>query len=208
MAAATAASQHVESGQRLYGCSVRRKWTPALLAACALSLAASGCSSPWLVGGVSSPIRLLVSHPCPVTLGATDGVSNPGISDELVAPNPTSGLICRYAPPSPFNEDWDLDPGSLYDQVWLTPSQAVHLAAVIGTISTAAPTGTTACPADFDSTSLIVFAYAGAPDIDLWFHDTGCQTLDNGKVKAFEPGNPNFYGPFDSLIQQWAPSRT
>jgi hypothetical protein len=102
---------------------VRRKWTLALLAGCALSVAASGCAGTWLVGGVSSPIRLLVSRPCPLTLGATDGVSNPGIGNELVAPNPTSGLICRYAPPSPYNEDFDLDPGSLYDQVWLTPSQ-------------------------------------------------------------------------------------
>jgi hypothetical protein len=186
---------------------VRRKTTLALLAGCALSVAASGCAGTWLVGGVSSPIRLLVSHPCPLTLGATDGVSNPGIGNELVAPNPTSGLICRYAPPSPYNEDFDLDPGSLYDQVWLTPSQAVHLAAVIGTISTAAPMGTTACPDDVDSTSVIVFAYAHAPDIDLWFHDTGCRTLDNGKVKAFEPGNPSFYGPFESLFQEFAPSR-
>jgi hypothetical protein len=168
----------------------------------------SGCGSLALVGRVSSPIRLLASHPCPLRLGATDGVSNPGIGDELVAPNPTSGLICRYAPPSPFNEDFDLDPGSLYAQVWLTPTRAVRLATVIGTISTAIPTGTTACPDDVDSTSLIVFAYAGAPDIDLWFHDTGCQTLDNGRVKAFEVGNQNFYGAFDSLIQEWAPGRT
>jgi hypothetical protein len=163
----------------------------------------------WLVSGVSSPIRLLASHPCPASLGATDGVSNPGIGDELVSPNPTSGLICRYAPPSPFGPSPpDLDPGSLYAQVWLTQSRAVHLAAVIGTISTATPTGVTACSADFDSTSLIVFGYRSAPDIDLWFKDTGCQTLDNGRVKAFEPGNPNFYGPFATLIQQWAPSRT
>jgi hypothetical protein len=180
----------------------------ALVAACVLSLAASGCGSVWLVSGVSSPIRLLASHPCPASLGATDGVSNPGIGDELVSPDPMTGLICRYAPPSPFNTDFDLDPGSLYDQVWLTQSQAVHLAAVIGTISTAMPTGPSSCAADFDSTTMIVFAYAGAPDIDLWFHDTGCQTLDNGRVKAFEIGNPNFFGPFDSLIQQWAPSRT
>lgn len=179
----------------------------ALLAGCALSFAATACGSQWLVGGVSSPIRLLASHPCPVTLGPSDGVSNPGIGDELVSPNPTSGLICRYAPPAPYNEGFDLDPGSLYDQVWLTPSQAVHLAAVIGTISTVAPTGATACPDDVDSTSLIVFGYVSGPDIDLWFHDSGCETLDNGKVKAFEPGNPNFYGPFDSLIQQWAPRR-
>jgi len=180
----------------------------ALLVGCFLSLLASGCGSASLVTGVSSPVRLLASHPCPVTLGATDGVSNPEIGDELVAPNPTSGLICRYAPPSPFNEDFDLDPGTLYAQAWLTRSQAVHLAAIIATISTAVPAGAAACPADFDSSSVIVFAYPGAADIDLWFHDTGCQTLDNGRVKAFEVGNVNFFGPFDSLIQKWAPSRT
>lgn len=183
------------------------KWTLQIVAVCVLSLAVTGCNSPWLVSGVRSPIRLLASHPCPVSLGASDGVSNPGVGEQLALPNPTTGLICRYAPPSPFGAH-DLAPGSIYAQVWLTPSQAVRLAAVIDTISTAVPTGATSCPAGFDSTSLIVFEYTGAPDIDLWFEDSGCQTLDNGKVKAFEPGNPNFYGPFDALIQQWAPRRS
>jgi hypothetical protein len=187
---------------------VRGTWTLGLATAGVLALAASGCGSLPSVSGASSPIRLLASHPCPVTLGAADGVSNPGIGDELVWPNPSSGLICRYAPPSPFNTDFDLDPGSLYAQVWLTRSQAARLAAVIESISTAVPTGSFHCPAAFDSASLIVLAYTSAPDIDLWFQDTGCQTLDNGKIRAFEVGNPNFFGPFDSLIQEWAPSRT
>jgi len=187
---------------------VRGMWALALVAGVVLSLAASGCGSPSSMSGVSSPTRLLASHPCPVSLGAADGVMNPGIGDELVSPGPTSGLICRYAPPTPVNTDFDLDPGSLYSQVWLTRSQALRLAAVIASLSTAVPTGVFHCPADFDSTTLIVFAYADAPDIDLWFKDTGCQTLDNGKVKVFEAGNPTFFGPFDSLIQKWAPSRT
>lgn len=176
------------------------KWTLQIVAGCVLSLAVTGCNSPWLVSGVRSPIRLLASHPCPVSLGASDGVSNPGVGEQLALPNPTTGLICRYAPPSPFGAH-DLAPGSIYAQVWLTPSQAVRLAAVIDTISTAVPTGATSCPAGFDSTSLIVFEYTGAPDIDLWFEELrvpdarqregeGVRTGESQLLRAFRRAHP------------------
>ncbi len=76
---------------------------------------------------------------------------------------------------------------------------------MIDSISTAAPKGVTSCPADVGSVSIIVFGYSKPPDIDLWYSDSGCKTLDNGLIGAFEPGNPAFYQSFETLIDELAP---
>jgi hypothetical protein len=137
-------------------------------------------------------------------IGPTDDVSNSYAGSALVPPNPIAGLICRYAPPSSSGQSIEA-PRSLYAQVRLIRAQAVQLAGVIDAMSTAAPPGGAHCPADRPSASIIAFAYANAPDVDLWFKDSGCQTLDNGRVKASAIANPAFDGPFESLISAWAP---
>jgi hypothetical protein len=64
----------------------------------------------------------------------------------------------------------------------------------------------TSCPAgDEGSATIIVFDYESAPDVNLWYADFGCQTLDNGTIGAFEPGNPAFYQKFKPLVDQLAP---
>jgi hypothetical protein len=183
---------------------------PLLVAAVAscFALTMSGCGSVTLLSAVSSPVRLLASQTCPSALGAKNGVANPYAGDELVAPNPTFGLICRYTPPYPLGPQPNTNPASLYADARLTASQAEHLVRVIDSISTAHTTGSSSCPGDDGSTSVIAFAYTDAPDIDLWFKDSGCQTLDNGRLRAFETANPNFYGAFDTLIENWAPARS
>lgn len=123
----------------------------------------------------------------------------------MVPPNPTAGLICRYAPPSSFEQTSEVR-GSLYAQLRLTRAQAVQLAGVIDAMSTAVPPNAH-CPAEILSASIIAFAYANAPDVDLWFKDSGCQTLDNGRMSASAIANPAFDGPFESLIAKWAPAQ-
>jgi hypothetical protein len=81
------------------------------------------------------------------------------------------------------------------------------LASVIDSISTAAPHGVNSCPADFGSASIIAFSYADTPDVNVWFSDSGCKTLDNGVIGAFELGNPSFYQSFESLIDELSPAR-
>jgi hypothetical protein len=135
-------------------------------------------------------------------IGSANGVSNSYAGSALVPPNPIAGLICRYAPPS-SGQAIDA-PRPLYAQVRLIRGQAVQLAGVIDAMSTAVPPNAH-CPADRPSASIIAFAYANAPDVDLWFKDSGCQTLDNGRVKASAIANPPFDGPFESLISAWAP---
>jgi hypothetical protein len=97
--------------------------------------------------------------------------------------------------------------GTLYRQRQLDQDTARHLASVIDSISTIAPHGVTSCPAAIGSASIIAFSYPQAPDVDVWFSDSGCRTLDNGFIGAFEPGNPSFYQGFESLIDELCPQR-
>ena len=66
------------------------------------------------------PFRLLVSRGCQQVLGTSKDVVNSYTGDELVPPDPVSGLICRYAPDR-----------SLSASVDLATSEAVRLAVVI-----------------------------------------------------------------------------
>ena len=120
--------------------------------------------------------------------------------------NPQAGLICRFGP-AYVNGQTSVAAGTFYRQRQLDTKTAKHLASVIDGISTAAPQGVTSCPSGSDSASIIVFTYKDASDVNLWFSDSGCRTLDNGLIGAFEPGNPNFYLDFESLIDQLSPQR-
>jgi hypothetical protein len=182
-----------------------RTWVVACAAAGCVALTASACGSLTLLSAASAPIRVMASESCPSALGLANGVSNSYAGTQLVAPSPTSGLICRYTPPYPFGVQPNTDPAALYRQVELTQSQAVRLAGVIDSISTEVPTGTVNCPDDDESTTVIALAYSDTPDIDLWYKDSGCQTLDNGRLRVYEVGNSMFYGAFDALIDAWAP---
>jgi hypothetical protein len=42
--------------------------------------------------------------------------------------------------------------------------------------------------------------------VDLWFSDSGCETLDNGRIRAYESGNPSF-GAFVMLVSELAPAQ-
>lgn len=166
----------------------------------------SCASQPWVITPGHPQVRVLVSRSCPAALGGMQDVVNSYAGDALVPPNPIGGLICRYWSTIPQPED-SKSPGSLYLAVVLAPAVAANLATVIDAISTAPPRGTVACPSDDGSASIIAFAYASRPDVDLWFHDSGCATLDNGRIGAFEVGNPRFYDSFASLVDELAPQQ-
>ena len=163
---------------------------------------------PWKIPPRQPQTHLSLSAGCPATLGGALDVSNTsaGLDKKLVPANPQAGLICRFGP-AYVNGQMTVAAGALYGQRQLDAKQAAHLASVIDTISTAAPQGITACPSGDGSASILIFTYKGAPDVNLWFSDSGCRTLDNGLIGAFEPGNPNFYLDFESLIDQLSPQR-
>jgi hypothetical protein len=94
---------------------------------------------------------------------------------------------------------------ALYRQVRLNAAQASRLGAVVDKVSTAPPKGAYSCPAGWNTATVIAFSYRGRSDADLWYYDSGCQTLDNGKIGAFQGGNPSFYRGFVSMIDRLAP---
>ncbi len=160
-----------------------------------LAAVATSCASqPVVATPKQAPVHVLVSSGCRPVLGSSKDVVNSYTGDKLVPLSPVGGLICRYSPN-----------GSLYASVDVVTNEAVDLAVVIDAISTALPQGTYHCPAADDSASILAFAYAGQPDVDLWFSDSGCETLDNGRIKAYENGNPSFFNAFLPLVNECAP---
>lgn len=187
---------------------MKRRRTIALIPLLGVVIAgtASCASAPWVITPGHPEVHVLVSSGCAATLEGVKDVVNAYAGDELVPPDPVSGMICRYRASFP-EPDATGAPRSLYSGVALDTAVAAHLATVIDAISTLAPQGPTACPSDFGSASIIAFAYTGRADVDLWFSDSGCQTLDNGRIGAFEEGNPSFYGSFLTLVNQLAPQQ-
>lgn len=176
-----------------------------VLSSCGTSSVSGG---PWRIAPRQPQIRVQVSTGCPGTVANAEDVSNTGaaLDKKLVPPDPQSGLICRFGPAF-ANGQMSVPFGTLYRQRQLDTKTARHLASVIDSISTAAPKGVTSCPAEIGSASIIVFSYTDAPDVDLWFSDSGCRTLDNGLIGAFEPGNPGFYQGFESVMDELSPQR-
>ena len=49
--------------------------------------------------------------------------------------------------------------------------------------------------------TILAFSYAGRADADVWWHASGCQSLDNGYVATTETVNPSFYNNLGKAIQ-------
>jgi hypothetical protein len=178
----------------------------ALLSGCggtAVSLSTHPSATPEATANAAT-LRVLVSRGCPSAVGPATDVANPGtgLDRQLVPPNPQGALVCRFRPKLGTSPGGDRP---LYRSTRLDGQTARHLAGVVDAIGTATPSGVANCPADFDSASVIAFAYPDRPDVDLWFHDSGCPTLDNGRLTAYMVGNPSFYGSFEPLIEQLSP---
>ena len=128
----------------------------------------------------------------------------------LVPLHPIAGLICRYGPlpESPAGQPTGpaAVPGALYRQTRLGQSDSDPLASTIDRVSLSPPAGPSGCPADFGSASIIAFSYSNQADADLWWFTSGCQSLDNGQIGAFEVGNPAFYSVFEPAAEALSPS--
>lgn len=153
----------------------------------------------------SSPkLEVSVRAGCPASIGGYRDVVNTFRGPPVVPADPTVGLICRYGPGVGLGPDGG-GRGLLMNSTRLEEAQARQLASVIRDINLAAPSGTVACPADFGSVALLGFRYAGRPDVGLWWTTSGCETLDNGRIGAWEVGNPSFYNAFEGAIDGLSP---
>lgn len=167
-------------------------------------------AAPRHMAARSPAIHLSTDGSCPDSLGEAADVSNAAIwqRHELVPPQPVRGLICRYEAPLGSGAEGQRTGMLLYGSARLAARSASRLAGAIRRIHTRMPKGPTSCPAGFDQSTVIAFAYGGSGSADLWYQDSGCPTLDNGWLGAFESGNPPFYQGFAPLLDRLCPPRT
>jgi hypothetical protein len=139
-------------------------------------------------GSRGPTIRLTVAKGCPESLGRAEDVSNPlGVLTEQMLPStdPIVGMVCEYR--------WD----KFVRRIDLDTERARSLSRAINRISLGDEGFTILhCLMDDSRDDIIVFKYGAAPDVDLWYHASGCPSLRNGYVAAGSPGNPNFRGNF------------
>jgi hypothetical protein len=125
-------------------------------------------------------LRITIAGGCPAHRGRAIGVTNhdAALSRSLLpAGRPTAALVCRY------NGGNDRPPFGLGTTQALDQTAAKRVADAARSVDLShALGGTTSCPMDDGSVTVIVFAYPGRADVDLWFARTGCQQLSNGSI--------------------------
>jgi hypothetical protein len=97
------------------------------------------------------------------------------------------------------------DSGRLIHTVLLTATDAASLVAAVRGLDLHKPTGEFHCPSDVGRATVIGLAYRGRADVGLWYAADGCQTLDNGRLGAFQGANPSFYNGFQPVVDRLAP---
>jgi hypothetical protein len=171
-------------------------------------LITSSCTSAGSYTARSPRVRVAVDSRCPDTLGGAKDVSNPpgGLGNHLVptGDHPRAGLVCQYAGSQNLKAPTTT---VLARSTALTPQSAARLAQALRNVSVKAPTGKFGCPAGLvGSITIIALSYRGrAADVDLWYSTSGCQTIDNGHLEAFQGANPTFYNGFETALEQVAP---
>jgi hypothetical protein len=147
-------------------------------------------------------LRLAATGPCPATVSSYRDVLNSGtdLTNELLPEGALFGHICRYG-------TVEGRPYLLVKSANINGRTVTEFESAIAKISTARPVGIASCPAAFSSVTILAFGFQGRPDVDLWFIDTGCQTLDNGRLEASEISNRGFYDDFDPLVDLIAPEK-
>ncbi len=161
--------------------------------------AADAAAPVWHVSRTPK-LRVDVATGCPGSIAAFQDVVNTFAGPPLVPAHPKAGLICRYGPSTASP-----GPAQLERQARLDQTQADLLAAVVRQLSLAPPTGVSHCPADFGLVAVIGLSFPGRTDVGLWYHASGCQTLDNGRIGSFEGGNSSFYNGFLSVVDRLSP---
>ncbi len=136
---------------------------------------------PERVSASGKRLSVTVAGGCPQSDKAYTNVENEGGElDEAMLPTqiPTSGLVCGY-------EGLNGTPFALTAQRRLDAAAAKKLSAAVGGLSLAhldADNVPVSCPFDDGSAAVLVFSYASRPDVAIWYHSRGCQSVSNGRI--------------------------
>lgn len=139
--------------------------------------------------------RVTVAGGCPATLAGNRDIDNPaGERGPLLLPSgpPASALICSYAA--------DDNGRKLIGQRRFAATDASALAGAVNHITLIPDIGMHSCPPDPVKVKILVFAFPGRADADLWWHANGCESLDNGYLSTSETMNPSFYNDFAGTV--------
>ena len=127
------------------------------------------------------PLRVTLAGGCPASDRGVTGVTNggPGLTAGLLPRGePTAGLRCRY-------EGMNGHPFRLIAATRLTRAEARRAAKTIAATPLSHPDGEVVnCPLNDGSAQVLVLAYPGRADIDLWITPTGCGGISNGHIIA------------------------
>jgi hypothetical protein len=146
------------------------------------------------------PIHVAIASGCPASIQGIDGVENKPkreLSKKLVPPGYSRLLVCRYSELAD-SPDRRAGEGVLTKSVNLTVQESARIVRRLDAIPSA-PAMKHGCLHSTETRNdLLVFAYPGGTDLDLWFARAGCTTIDNGYVVR-ERITPLIIAAFDAL---------
>lgn len=162
----------------------------------------SPASSPanWTISPGPPLLRLAARGPCPASVRQAHDVANPGsgLATRLLPPGAVFGHLCRYGASGAASS-------ALVAHAIVNGRTANDFERALAALSTRRPTGVYHCPAGRAQVSVLAFGFLGRPDIDLWFLDSGCRTVDNGLLRAAEVESPRAFARFASIVDLLAP---
>jgi hypothetical protein len=102
-----------------------------------------------------------------------------------------TGLLCYYQ----AGTDGTQAVSTVVHTEILDGPAATSLATALQKLSLVPYPGARSCPRDLvGESALVAFHYADGPDVALWYHDSGCQSINNGRVTGSEAGAVEFPG--------------
>lgn len=136
--------------------------------------------TPFRDGGAGRRVHVRVAAGCPKSDARLVGVTNNGADLArrlLPAGSPRDGLVCGYA-----GLNGKL-PMALVDQHHLDAPAAQRLATAVNALTLSHADGAVgSCPMDDGTAAILVLSYDHRDDVDLWYAETGCATIANGRI--------------------------
>lgn len=179
------------------------KWVTCTVG-CAVAISLAGCAptSPVVADQfvAPSPAAAFSATGCPPALGKLQDVAPPHRHlSQLLDPTerPARALVCEYG--SVFNQGPGPD-HTLAKQIDLDAAPAGRLGSAVARIDVGAARGPVSCPNDTGKVTVLVFTYNDSPPVNLWWHTTGCQSINNGDVEANQIANDSF-GAFLTVFE-------